>query len=340
VIGIAWKQHSGEEGTTLASKLRRRILTPPMSETKLSVRGFNEKTPESRDLLEKVGESFLTGYAYAAEAGRAIEAERSLETIPYRFRGFAYEGAGMALGVRDGLPFGSRNHVRDFLAGTAVKHLYMVYVGVGWSLARVPRFRWRAATNGITDHLLRWLVLDGYGFHQAYFKTDRYVRDQYREPNFPWPADDPTGYADHAIDQGIGRATWFVCGSDPELVAATFAEFDERRRPDLYAGAGLAASYAGGGDEAELVRFRDLAGEYRPQLAQGSAFAASARVTQELVVPHTELATRVFCGLTPQEADQLCTDTRPTGQEGDTPAFEVWRRRIAESIATKGGARP
>lgn len=324
----------------MASKLRRRILTPPMSETKLSVRGFNEKSPESRDLLEKVGESFLTGYAYAAEAGRATEAEEPLEKLPTYWKGFAYEGAGMALGVRDGLPFGSKNHVTDFLSGAAAKHIYMVYVGVGWSLARVPRFRWKAATNGITDDLLRWLVLDGYGFHQAYFKTDKYVHQQFQEPNFPWPADDHTGYADHAIDQGIGRATWFVCGTDPELVAKTFAKFAPERRPDLYAGAGLAATYAGGGDEAELLRFRELAGDCRPQLAQGSAFAASARVFAGLTVPHTVLASRVFCGMTPEEADDLCTVARPDGPEGDLPAFEIWRRRIAEGIATKGGARP
>ena len=125
----------------MASKLRRRIMTPPMSETKLSVRGFTEKTPESRDLLEKVGESFLTGYAYAMEAGRPAEAEVPLEALPTYFKGFAYEGAGMALGVRDGLPFGSTRHVSDFLAGAATKHIYMVYVGVGWALPRVPRFR-------------------------------------------------------------------------------------------------------------------------------------------------------------------------------------------------------
>lgn len=324
----------------MASKLRRRILTPPMSETKLSVRGFHEKTPESRDLLEKVGESFLLGYAYAAEAGRATEAEVPLEQLPTRFKGFAYEGAGMALGVRDGLPFGSRHHVTDFLAGAAARHIYMVYVGVGWSLARVPRFRWAAATAGITDDLLRWLVLDGYGFHQAYFKTEKYVHQQFQEPHFPWPVDDRDGYADHAIDQGIGRATWFVCGTDPELVAATFAKFDEHRRPDLYAGAGLAASYAGGGDEDELIRFRELAGDYRAHLAQGSAFAASARVFAGLVIPHTVLATRVFCGMTPEEADDLCTVARPAGPENGEPAFEIWRRRIAEGIVAKGGARP
>jgi hypothetical protein len=75
-------------------------------------------------------------------------------------------------------------------------------------------------------------------------------------------------------------------------------------------------------------------------LAQGSAFAASCRVLAGLVVPHTELATRVFCDLTPEEADQLCTDSRPAGPAGDLPAFEIWRRNIAGRIMAKGGARP
>jgi len=332
-------RNSGEEGQTLASKLRRRILTPPMSETKLSVRGFNEKTPESRDLLEKVGESFLTGYAYAAEAGKAIEAVTNLETIPYAYRGFAYEGAGMALGVRDGLPFGSKNHVRDFLAGNAAKHVYIVYVGVGWSLARVPRFRWRAATNGITDHLVRWLVLDGYGFHQAYFKTEKYVHQHYREPNFPWPGEGPAWYADRAIDQGIGRAMWFVGGSDPRIVADLLDSFPPERRGDLYAGAGLAATYAGGGDESELRVFKNRAGRYLPNLAQGSAFAATARVEADLAIEHTAVATRVFCEMTPAEATRLCADTRPAPvaelpEHPGVPAFEVWRQRIAGAFVT------
>ena len=48
--------------------LRRRILTPGVSNTKISVRGFHEKNPEATELLETVGRSFLEGYAFAAEA--------------------------------------------------------------------------------------------------------------------------------------------------------------------------------------------------------------------------------------------------------------------------------
>jgi len=315
--------------------LRRRILTPNASATSLDKRGFNKKSPEAQELLETVGRMFLEGYAFAAEARTAADAEERLEEIPTRFRGFAYEGAGMGFAVRDGLPFGSSRHTERFLAGRADAHIYMVYVGIGWAMARLPKFRWPKADT--LDPLLKWLVLDGYGFHQAYFHTRRYVDEQYQDPRFPWPAGD-TGYANRAIDQGIGRAMWFVGGTEAELVATMIEKFPESRQPDLYGGAGLAATYAGGSDEGELRAFADRAGIHRHLVAQGSAFAAEARVRAGLLIPHTELATAVFCGLPPQQAAQVTHDVRPDhAVEGDLPAYEVWRQRIANEFVSLGG---
>ncbi|MEU6077878.1 DUF1702 family protein [Micromonospora sp. NPDC047074] len=307
--------------------LRRRILTPNISETKLDVRGFHVKDAESKKMLETVGASFLAGYGYAAEAATVEAAEDRLETVPTRFRGFAYEGAGMAFAVRDALRPGRPRHVAAMLAGRGDAHIYMVYVGVGWAMARVPRMRW--GQLHAPDPLLRWLVLDGYGFHQAYFHTDRYVHGQYQHPRFPWPAEGPRDYVDRVIDQGIGRATWFVGGTDVDRVTEIFARFPKHRRADLYAGAGLAATYAGGTSEAELQRFRDRAGDYRLDLAQGSAFAAGARVRAGLIVPHNEVATQVFCGMTTREAAKVTDVALPDDLEGPTPAYERWRQAIA-----------
>jgi hypothetical protein len=313
--------------------LRRRILTPSMEEAKLSVRGFHVKGTAARTMLETIGETFLTGYAYAAEARRPAAAEERLERLPWQFRGFAYEGAGMGFAIRDGLPFGGR-HVSRFLEGRARDHVYMVYVGIGWAMARLPRFRWAKASAAATDPLLRWLVLDGYGFHQAYFHTDRYVRRQYQEPNFPWPVGGPAGYASRVIDQGIGRAIWFVGGADPNVAADLIDAFDESRRPDLYSGAGLAATYAGAADEAELQAFQRRAQNHRPQVAQGSVFAAAARFRAGLVTPHTTMATGLLCGVTPEQASNLAdaTAAKPFGTS-DVPAYELWRRRIAAGLA-------
>jgi enediyne biosynthesis protein E3 len=245
----------------------------------------------------------------------------------------------MAVTVLDALPLSGRPRLPAFLAGPGKNHIYMAYVGIGWAMARLPRFCW--SRIDAPDPLLRWLVLDGYGFHQAYFHTARYVGEQFQDPAFPWPRDDHSRYAGRAIDQGIGRALWFVGGTDPDLVATMIEKFAEPRRADLYSGAGLAATYAGGADERELRAFWDRAGEYRSQVALGCAFAAEARLLPGLGVPHVDLATRVFCNLTPAQAARICADKlpedgpQPSGTAGQTttPAYELWRQRVAEELA-------
>lgn len=313
--------------------LRRRILTPNISQTKLDVRGFHVKDEESRTLLETVGSSFLAGYGYAAEGPNISAVEARLETIPIRFRGFAYEGAAMGFAVRDGLRLGRPRHVPAMLDGRGDGHIYMAYIGVGWAMARLPRFRWGQLCA--PDPLLRWLVLDGYGFHQAYFHTEKYVHRQHRHRTFPWPVDGPAEYGGRVIDQGIGRAMWFIGGTDPDRVAEMIAGFPEDRRADLYAGAGLAATYAGGVSESELLRFRERAGDHRAAVAQGSAFAAGARVRAGLVVPHNELAVAVFCGMTPAEAAKVTDATVPRDQFDAVPAYERWRRAIAAEFQAR-----
>ncbi|MFH9426158.1 DUF1702 family protein [Streptomyces sp. NPDC017529] len=316
-------------------RLRRRLLTPSVTQTLLETRGFHRKSPDAQRLLETIGARFLEGYGHAVAASTVDEAERGLEAVPERFRGFAYEGAGMGAAMRDALPGLGRGHVDRLLAGRGAAHQYMIYVGIGWSMGRLPRRLW-ADVDGL-DPLLRWLVLDGYGFHQAYFRTERYVRRQYRDPRFPWPAHDHPDYTGNAIDQGIGRALWFVCGTDPDLVATTIEKFPASRHGDLYGGAGLAATYAGGCDSAELTVLRDRAGEHRGALAQGSAFAAEARLRAGLDVPHTALATRVFCGMGPEEAAAVTREARPdAAATGPSPAYEEWRGTVAERITGIG----
>ena len=142
------------------------------------------------------------------------------------------------------------------------------------------------------------------------------------------------------MDQGIGRALWFVGGTDVDQGTALVDRFPEHRRADLYAGTGLAATYAGGVDEAELTRLREHAGAHAPHLAQASAFAAEARVRAGLVQPHTSVATRVLCGTTPERAAQLTHDTRPAHPvNDDVPAYESWRRTVVDHFVPLGGVR-
>ncbi|WP_033667737.1 DUF1702 family protein [Salinispora fenicalii] len=318
---------------------RRRLLTPDISQTRVSVRGFHVKGPESRDVLESVGASFLAGLSSAAGARRVTDIGVEFAGLPARFQGFAYEGAAMGFAMVDAISPGTPRRSPEFLAGSGDRHVYMAYVGIGWAMARLPRFLWGRASAGATDPLLRWLVLDGYGFHQAYFRTAEYVTNRRSVRGFPWPAEGPTWYADRVVDQGIGRAIWFVAGSDPTLAADLIDAFPVTRHQDLYSGAGLAATYAGGATAAELALFLRRSGEHAPFVAQASAFAAQARVRAGLLTAHTELATDVFCRTSAVEAARI-TDEEipPVTAESDLPAYEVWRRAIAARFRVDAGA--
>jgi enediyne biosynthesis protein E3 len=317
--------------------LRRRLLTPDVVETTLEKRGFHRKSPAAQERLETVGRTFLDGYAHAVEARTSDDAVEALEQrVPDWLRGFAYEGAGMGLAVLDGLPFGRSDNVRRFLeTSRGDAYRYLVYVGIGWAMARIPRFRWPRPRT--LDPVLVPLVLDGYGFHQAYFHTARYVDGQYQNPRFPWPGGHHGAYANNAIDQGIGRALWFIGGTDPERVAGMIDAFPASRRGDLYAGVGLATTYAGGIDRQELRTLANRAGENLGNLAQGSAFAANARVRAGIGPEHTALATEVYCGTTPEDAARVANELRPDDVEGDQPAYEVWRQRLANEFVPIGG---
>ncbi|WP_306369328.1 DUF1702 family protein [Nocardiopsis sp. CC223A] len=315
--------------TPLAT-LRRRILTPGTDQTLVSTRGFHHGAPQARTLIETVGLFFLVGYGHAAQTADPGRTDRLLAEVPVRFRGFAHEGAAMAFTVLDALsPRGGRS--RAYMAGPGDPHLYMAHVGVGWALARLPRPLW--PTVRTLDPLLRWLVLDGYGFHQAYFRTERFVHRRARDGR-PARWSGRPEYAPRALDQGVGRALWFVSCADPDRAADLVESFGEERRADLYSGVGLAAVYAGGADRAGLERLCRRAGTHRPRLAQGAAFAAETRMRAGLLVPHVEDAVGVLFGGTAQEAARAARDTRPDGdQPGRPPAYEEWRTRLAERWA-------
>ncbi|PZG24359.1 enediyne biosynthesis protein [Micromonospora craterilacus] len=313
--------------------IRQYLLTPAMAETSFATRGFHARDEASRERLESVGVHFLTGYGHAmAERGPAETTDR-LETVEPDMRGFAYEGAAMGFAVLDGLTGGSR--VARFLAGPADRHVYMVHVGMGWAMARLPRWRRRAVQP--TDRLLGWLALDGYGFHQAYFHTARYVREHHRGHVGPWPGDPAGRWTGQVVDQGIGRALWFVAGADPDRVADTIDRFPAERREDLYSGTALAATYAGGASREVLLRLAVRGAAHAPAMAQGSAFAAQARGRAGLTTEHTGVATEVFCG-TPAAQAAKVTQTALDGldHDGPVPAYLVWRQRIAEQFVTLG----
>ncbi|HEV7808709.1 MAG TPA: DUF1702 family protein [Solirubrobacteraceae bacterium] len=312
----------------LTARLRHRALSIGAREVSFDVRGFHTASSSARATLERHGGSFVAGFNAGLLAADSDDLARRLLEVPRADRGFAYEGSAMALGVLDiTMPAGGGRLDRLLRSEHGQAHVYMLHVGAGWSLAQL-RLRPRGHLRAL-DPFLRWLTVDGYGFHHGFFAPRRHV-DACAVPRRA------RGYELRAFDQGLGRSLWFVVGGDVELAARTIGAFREDRHPDLWSGLGLAATYTTVADHDELVELGELVGDHRPQLAQGAAFAAAARHRAGNVVEHTRLAARVLCNRTVEELVAVTDDARH-GLRGDAAGrdYELWRTRISEQLSGK-----
>ncbi|HEX4952500.1 MAG TPA: DUF1702 family protein [Thermoanaerobaculia bacterium] len=309
-------------------RLARSLFGISAREVSFDVRGFHGEGA-ARHHLETVGGAFVAGYNHGLEARDLADLEARLGSVPRERLGFAYEGAAMAVALLDAVQPWRRAQLPAFLAGPSAPHVYLAYVGIGWAIARLPLGRERRLLA--LDPVLRWLAIDGWGFHEAFFHPQRAVYRQAVPSRFQ-------GYARRAFDHGVGRSLWFVEGAGAERIAATIGRFAPERHSDLWSGVGLASAYAGGVPRTELERLRSLAGAHLPALAQGVVFANKARMVADNVTPETALACDVFCGLDPEAVlelnDELGESLPP---DAEIPAYEVWRRRIQEAFTQPEG---
>jgi hypothetical protein len=314
---------------TIAGSLRKRLLTPRTSEVTFEVRGFDVPDSAAKARLEMSALQFLVGFEFAVEHSGNDEIVARLHTLEREYQGFAFEGAAMALALLDALsPRPGHRLVESFLAGPGFddgpgsRHIFMAYIGVGFALARLPRQLWRRAlpdAHKLADHpALNWLVMDGYGFHEAFFHHRRWVDAQYTPTSYAWPGDH--AYTQRVVDQGVGRGMWFVFGGDVQRLLSRIKGFAPSRHADLLSGAGLAAAYAGGVGADELH-----------SLALGAGFALRARETAGLITEHNELAAQILCGMSADSAARIaaeCVVDLPG--RGPEPDYEVFRRRIQQ----------
>ncbi|MBO0858054.1 MAG: DUF1702 family protein [Chloracidobacterium sp.] len=308
--------------------IRQRALGIQPAETSLARRGFHLGDPSTRRRLERIGATFVLGYNAAIEEADPTGLATRLDEVELEFRGFAYEGAGMGLTILDALTPWRRWRLDSFLRGAASRHIYLTYVGAGWALARM-RLRIGPYLERL-DPVLRWLLVDGVGFHEGYFNWRR----SFLRQEIPGRI---RGYARNVFDQGLGRSLWFVSCAEPDRAVEMINGFPWHRRQDLWGGIGLAASYAGGADSQGLNYLSKAAGAYWRELAQGAAFAAKARQLAGNPATCTNLACEIFCGerasdaawITDRALDQVKRDPSfHTDPQRNRPAYERWRQAI------------
>jgi hypothetical protein len=324
---------------TIIGSVRRLVFTPELADVTLAKRGFPPGTPpEIAQRLELIPQTVICGFEWGIDARGLWEVERRLATVEPELRGFACEGVTMAFTILDAMGRGHRT--QDLLRGAGRPHVLLAYIGMGFAMARLPRKLWAKVVPDLSGDpyypTMSWLAVDGYGFDRAYFDTERWVDQQQVPKEYGW--DGAPGYFPRAVDQGIGRALWFITGARPAEVTAAVNRFASHRQPDLWSGVGLASAFAGGCDAEGLAALRRAAGEHADQLAMGAVLAIKARTHADFVPDHCAQAAGALVGLTVEAISALADDTAVHVSDGRLPAYELWRRNIAAYLRPAAAA--
>lgn len=305
----------------------RRLLEISPREVEFDRRGFTCSDPEIRDHLETIGRTFLQGYSSAMRHRDQNLLAESLDQIQSEQRGFAYEGAAMALALHDGIAFGSCAFSR-FAMGAGRRHIYMLHVGAGWAYARLPWTRRRIERAFLKlDPVLRWMAIDGYGFHQGYFagKTQALL-DRSTTPL--------SEQGRHVFYQGLGRSLWFIDGADVHRISRSISKFSPAYHNDAWSGVGLACAYAGGIAPGAIAELQQKSGLHAAALAQGAAFAAKARQLAANNAPHTDMACSIVCGMPAEQAAALCDTAFARISSLHSCQYQDWRLHLQKSFVS------
>lgn len=323
----------------MTQTLKKRILRISPQEVSFEACGFDACDPRVQTKLEAIGHVFVEGYRLALEIPDDEQLAATLErTFDPHHVGFAFEGAGFYYALLDVLMPWRRSRLRAFTGGVARAHDYVVTVGAGFALARVPWGRRRLPHYlQKLDPMLAWCVPDGYGFHQGFFHHRRFV-ERCEAPPPGWPA-----YARQLFDAGLGRSLWWVEGADPERLKHAIDRFPESRRAELWCGVGLACAYAGGVEDDVVRALPEYAGLFRADLFSGLPFAARMRQKGENPSPWTERVCNVLLDRTAdQAADWIVAEQNAVlaglpngGPERGSQRYVAVRRRLTAAMTTE-----
>ncbi|MFI5105180.1 MAG: DUF1702 family protein, partial [Terriglobales bacterium] len=169
--------------------------------------------------------------------------------------------------------------------------------------------------------VLRWLAIDGYGFHEGYFHGKARAGSGHFALRL-------SPDARHVFYQGLGRSLWFVDAADVHRISGTISSFAQPYHNDAWSGVGLACAYAGGIAPDAIEELRHKAGLHAAGLAQGAAFAAKARQLAGNPQKHTNTACLVLCRMSAEEAAALCDETFTQINLLQGCPYQHWRQLV------------
>ncbi|MES2763367.1 MAG: DUF1702 family protein [Bacteroidota bacterium] len=249
---------------------------------------------------------------------------KQLDTTEHEYCSIAYEGASMGIALNDLEKHDTLSDWRLF-NDKAGMHAAQTHAGLGWAIAQLNK---PVSTLLKTlSPLLRFRVLDGWGYYDGIFRQRTSIKAQKISENIE-------AWMLSAYDQGIGRSIWYACKGDVNKVQEMISAFPMERRQSMWVGIGVACSYVGGCDENLLRSLPVVAGHYQDQLAIGTVLAARARAQAHDITDDVELACHIWCHRSAKEAMLLSVKAEPASYENVNDCYALWLSQIQQALTS------
>ena len=250
--------------------------------------------------IEKISSIFHEAHLFAEEVKTQQELISFLESNDNEFRSVAYEGAAMALALKDFSTGKTLHQWSAFMEEPGAKHTAQIHVGLGWAIAQL-----KIPVLPILENIkpiMQTRVADGCGYYEGMFRQKQLIKKPFTsfdERSLPEYLDEKII---HSFVQGIGRSIWYLSNGEINKMTNSIQRFSEAFHGDLWRGTGIACAYAGGCDESQLKNIFSTASFHSEQLKQGASLAAGTRYHAGAITKDVDLACRVWCNLSVEEA--------------------------------------
>ena len=207
--------------------------------------------------ISNARKSFVTGYQKALKASKK-ELPTLLNDMTGNSRGFALEGAAMAVTMMDELDKANQDLLATLLSKRQESERMLCAIGIGWASARIRYpIQWFPASIFSKQEIQS--IIDGYGFHQGFF--GKYKPKASADLKY-------TAFEHEAYLNGIGRSIWFTQNGIIENIKEIIVKYPTCDKKALWSGVGTACAFTDNIDQVD--KLQNSAQRYESYIYEGA----------------------------------------------------------------------
>ena len=272
-----------------------------------------------KNKIALVQDTFKRGKEKATTTENLNKLNEWLLELPKEFISVAYEGASMGVAIKSIEETNSLNQWNKFYNDFGLKHSSQMHVGLGWAFAELNlKFK---DVDLVIDPVLKYRVLDGYGYYEGIFKRRQSIRTQQVPQHF-------NEIELRAYNQGLGRSLWYIAQGEVEKLVKLINIFAENRHNDMWRGIGIAVAYVGGVEALNIEQLVIGSGQHLSSFKSGVALLIQSRAKAGSIVNDTENISNILFNTDTQYVnDQVTKLEKETIATSEASYFD-WLKKI------------